>query len=188
MAQGHPENPTVIIFNFWDLFGGVSGRDCVFGVLPIIRFSFFNYCFPVNFAREGVQFQTDQLYIHSCLVCVCVNLYWNWAIPHDISISCSAQKCIPYSIALFKNMVQKLHIFILSPFLLEAFEFLQDGMTLLCQSPGFYTLVIELHAPSNTSSQFLSHYRRVFHDFPHGYSHQVVGLPRAIQHGNENSP
>ena len=75
---------------------------------PLFRFSFFNYCFPVNFAREGVQFQTDQLYIHSCLVCVCVNLYWNWAIPHDISISCSAQKCIPYSIALFKKHGSKI--------------------------------------------------------------------------------
>ena len=40
--------------------------------LPLFVFSFFSYCFPVKFAREGIQFQTDQLYIHSCLVCVCV--------------------------------------------------------------------------------------------------------------------
>ena len=34
--------------------------------------SLINYCFPVKFAREGIQFPTDQLKIHSCLVCAMV--------------------------------------------------------------------------------------------------------------------
>ena len=47
-SQGLSREPYSDYFQLFGLFfGGASGRDCLFGAPPIIRFIFFNYCFQI---------------------------------------------------------------------------------------------------------------------------------------------